>query len=102
VHRRAVEGVKRPVYRRGVLVGEITEYSDKLLMFLLKRRRPQVYERSHDGGGKVDRMSVEEARSRLKALGLPLPLIEGDYEELDAEGETTSKDTANSLPEPKR
>jgi hypothetical protein len=97
--RRAVEGVKRPVYRGGVLVGEITEYSDKLLMFLLKRRRPEVYDRSHDGSRKVDSMSVEE---QLKELGLPLPLIEGHYEEPDAERETTLKDTANSLPEPKR
>ena len=79
-HRRAVEGVKHPVYRGGVLVGEMTKYSDKLLMFLMKRRRPEVYARSHDGSRKVDSMSVEEARLRLKELGLRLPLIGGDYE----------------------
>ena len=75
--RRAVKGVKRPVYRGGVLVGEITEYSDRLLMFLLKRRRPEVYARSHDASRKVDkvdtkRLSEEEARSRIEALGLRL------------------------------
>jgi hypothetical protein len=93
-HRRAVEGVKRPILRRGVIVGETTEYSDKLLIFLLKRRRPEVFARSHDenrpegiarshdAARKVDTkvLSVEEARSRIEELGLPLPLIEGDYE----------------------
>ena len=38
-HRRAVEGVKRPVFRGGKKVGEITEYSDFLLGKLLRRRR---------------------------------------------------------------
>ena len=40
--RRAVDGVnKRPIYHRGVQVGEIAQYSDKLLIFLLERRRPE-------------------------------------------------------------
>jgi hypothetical protein len=89
-YRRAVEGVKRPVYRGGVVVGEITKYSDKLLIFLLKRRRPEVFAGSDDASGKGDTkaLSVEEARSGAERLGLPVPLIEGDYEEeLDADGE---------------
>jgi hypothetical protein len=43
VHRvvdRAVEGVERPVFQRGQQVGTIREYSDRLLMFMLKARRP--------------------------------------------------------------
>jgi hypothetical protein len=36
-HRRGVEGVKRPVFRGGKKVGEITHYSDVLLESLLKR-----------------------------------------------------------------
>lgn len=35
--RRAPEGTKKPVYRGGELVGHITEYSDAMLMFLLRR-----------------------------------------------------------------
>jgi len=35
--RRALEGTKKPVYRGGELVGHVTEYSDSMLMFLLKR-----------------------------------------------------------------
>lgn len=41
--RRAVLGVKEPVYYKGDVVGEITKYSDSLLMFLLKGRRREVY-----------------------------------------------------------
>lgn len=42
-HRRAVRGVKVPVYQGGKLVGHKREYSDTLLMFLLKAWKPEVY-----------------------------------------------------------
>lgn len=41
--RRAVDGVERPVFGRGERIGEITEYSDTLLMFVLKGRLRQKY-----------------------------------------------------------
>lgn len=41
--RRAVEGVERPVWYQGVQVGTVREYSDTLLMFLLKARNPARY-----------------------------------------------------------
>ena len=41
--RRAVEGVDQPVYSQGIQVDVIKKYSDQLLMFLLKGRRPEVY-----------------------------------------------------------
>jgi hypothetical protein len=41
--RRAYHGELRPVYQGGELVGHIREYSDSLLMFLLKARRPGKY-----------------------------------------------------------
>ena len=41
--RRAVEGVARPVYQGGKLVGHVQEYSDRLLEFLLGGRRPAMY-----------------------------------------------------------
>jgi hypothetical protein len=41
--RRASAGYVKPVYQRGELVGKVREYSDTLLIFLLKSRRPQVY-----------------------------------------------------------
>ncbi len=41
--RRAHEGVLKPVFHGGKKVGEIREYSDTLLMFSLKARRPEKY-----------------------------------------------------------
>jgi hypothetical protein len=43
--RRAVKGVTRLVYKNGAVVGEVTEYSDRLLALLLQRRRPEVLAR---------------------------------------------------------
>jgi hypothetical protein len=41
--RRAYEGMRKPVYQGGRRVGEIQEYSDTLMIFLLKGRRREVY-----------------------------------------------------------
>lgn len=41
--RRAVEGSERPVFQMGAQVGKTREYSDLLLIFLLKGRRPEKY-----------------------------------------------------------
>ena len=41
--RRAFRGVKRPVYQGGLLAGYLTEYSDQLLMFMLKAMRPERF-----------------------------------------------------------
>ncbi len=39
--RRAVNGIDKPVYYKGEVVGSITKYSDRLLMFLLKAHDPK-------------------------------------------------------------
>ncbi len=41
--RRACDGVDKPVHYKGERVDTIREYSDALLMFLLRGHRPQVY-----------------------------------------------------------
>ena len=41
--RRATEGVDKPVYYKGELVDTIREYSDTLLIFLLKGQKPDIY-----------------------------------------------------------
>lgn len=41
--RRAVTGVERPIYSRGEIVDTVHEYSDTLLIFLLKSRDPKKY-----------------------------------------------------------
>lgn len=41
--RRAFEGNVEPVFYQGQQVGSVRKYSDSMLMFLLKARRPQRY-----------------------------------------------------------
>lgn len=45
--RRAAEGVEEPVFQGGKQVGAIRKYSDTLLIFLLKARRPEKYRDNH-------------------------------------------------------
>lgn len=42
-YRRAFDGVPEPVFQGGVLVGHVQKYSDGLLQFLLRARRPGTY-----------------------------------------------------------
>jgi hypothetical protein len=42
-HKRAMGEVRVPVYHQGEVVGYMPRYSDGLLMFLLRARRPEVY-----------------------------------------------------------
>lgn len=44
--RRAVEGTLRPVFQGGKLVGKVREYSDTLLIFLLKAHNPKYRDTS--------------------------------------------------------
>lgn len=46
--RRAKDGVTKPVHYKGERVDEVQEYSDTLLMFLLKGRRPDKFRERHD------------------------------------------------------
>ena len=41
--RRGVEGVLEPVWYNGEIVGHRRKYSDNLLMFMLKGRRPETF-----------------------------------------------------------
>jgi hypothetical protein len=51
---RAVNGTDKPVYQGGVQVGTIREYSDTLLIFLLKAHRPERFRDSYDLAKAVD------------------------------------------------
>ena len=59
--RRAVEGVERPVYQTGRLVGTVREYSDSLLALMLRAADPVRY------GNRVD----------VTSGGVPITLDEG-------------------------
>lgn len=47
--RRAIYGVQRPVYQNGKRVGFVTEYSDTLLIVLLKAKAPHKYKERFAG-----------------------------------------------------
>ena len=68
--RRAVEGTEKPVYRGGTLVGHTRDYSDSMLMFLLKAKYPEKYDRQKSeraesaagkGGGPLDFAGARDA-----------------------------------------
>lgn len=56
LYRRATEGTLRPVFQGGEEVGEIREFSDTLLIFMLKSRRRATY---------GDRLSIDIDYSTL-------------------------------------
>ena len=45
--KRAVRGVSKPVYQGGIQVGSVREYSDTLLIFLMKGNMPEKYRERH-------------------------------------------------------
>jgi hypothetical protein len=86
-YRRAVDGYNaRPIYdKEGVQVGTIKDYSDGLLALILKCRRPEKYNKPAETEVRIEnKITKEEAWARLRSMGLPLPIIEGDYKETDA------------------
>ena len=66
--RRAVEGTEENWFSKGEIVGTITRYSDSLLMFLLKARRPWLYDRRvlRSGQNDTDEDSFDALRSALE------------------------------------
>jgi hypothetical protein len=61
--RRAVEGVVRPVYYRGKIVGMERKYSDTLLIFLMKGAMPEKYR----DNAKINKTEGAEIIERLNA-----------------------------------
>lgn len=56
--RRAVDGTLKPIYYKGKRVGSVREYSDTLMIVLLKAHAPEKYrertETRHDGTIQVE------------------------------------------------
>lgn len=48
--RRAVDGVERPVWRGGKKVGTVQQYDNRLLQFLLRAHRPDIYSEKKQSG----------------------------------------------------
>ena len=67
--RRAVEGIGEDRFFKGDVVGRVTRYSDRLLMFLLKARRPERFDSVPPQKDMMnDEHYVEELRRRLAGI----------------------------------
>ena len=71
-HRRAFEGVDRPVFYQGGECGTVREYSDTLAIFLLKAHDPDKYRENSkvelSGHLATTDMSDDEIRAEIAAL----------------------------------
>jgi hypothetical protein len=65
--RRATEGVAKPVYQQGQLVGHIQQYSDTLLIFLLKGHKPERYKDRAQVEHRA-KVNIDDAKDRLREL----------------------------------
>lgn len=87
--RRAYRGTKKPVFYKGFEVGAIREYSDTLMIFLLKGGRPEKYadrlkqELTGKDGGPVEH-SVKTERPK-RGTAAEIREIDRHIAELDAE-----------------
>lgn len=68
LYRRAVDGTSKPVYYQGVQCGEIQEFSDTLLIFLLKSRRPKIYREHVDIKHQFSNLSDADLIARAAGL----------------------------------
>lgn len=71
--RRAVTGTLKPVFYQGMECGTIREYSDTLLIFLLKGALPEKYSERFQGNINIEaninvNLSEQERHQRLSAL----------------------------------
>ncbi|MCF8533623.1 MAG: hypothetical protein K9G48_11515 [Reyranella sp.] len=69
---RARDGTERVLWRGGKRVGTIREYDDRLLMFLLRLLRPEVYGRRSTAGGRADSFSDTPAISAVVEKNRPV------------------------------
>jgi hypothetical protein len=74
--RRAFHGADKEVFYQGVACGVVKEYSDSLLIFLLKSRRPEVFSEKvrqeitgKDGAAiEISSLSTEQKLARIAEL----------------------------------
>lgn len=92
--RRAYHGVEEPVFHRGQVVGHTRKYSDLLLIFLLKARKPEVYREGKNEDARapitlnvqvvnVDAAGTQPAEPLADAA--PRPRVRGDIAEVAPE-----------------
>ena len=81
LHKRAFEGVERPVFYKGEQVGTWRFYSDALAMFLLKAHRPERYRGSPARDGASSAKATEATPEEREAAAR----VAAEKEEKEAE-----------------
>ena len=69
-YRRALEGIEKPVFYQGKPIGRIRDYSDSLLIFMLKARRGDKF-RDQSRNDRKDAINVDAAKATLVGKLLP-------------------------------
>ena len=92
-HRRARDGVARPIFHGGEKVGEYRHYDERLTMFLLRTYRPERYGRirqvaeprrdefGEDMGWEDPGITLDGGLSGIEFLARDVPPDEGDDDE---------------------
>lgn len=62
---RVRDGVAKPVFFGGAQVGTVRQYSDQLAMFVLKSKRPEIYNRVPQAVAEADEMTEAEAEAEF-------------------------------------
>ena len=94
--RRAKDGVRRPIYQGKAHVGYVRDYSDSLLMFLIKKRDPsyrdsvKVAHAAHDGGPLPETESVN-VLERIATYTAAIACMAGGPAPGDASGDSAGK-----------
>jgi hypothetical protein len=98
--KRAVEGVKEPVFYKENKVGHRRKYSDALLIKLVEARKPDQYGKKSDVNVNVNirQLSDNELDAKIEmllsrtALPAPAQVIEGEFVELREKEEISVED----------
>lgn len=75
--RRAFHGTIKPVFQKGECVGHVREYSDALMMMLLKARRPEKYREGMDA-----RQQSGEFNLTVNVVNVEAPKVEEEAREV--------------------
>ncbi len=65
VMERVRDGVSRPIFYGGEQVGTVRQYSDQLAMFILKSKRPEIYNRLPHPVAEAEEMTEAEAETEF-------------------------------------
>lgn len=83
--RRAFHGTIKPVFHKGEECGSIREYSDTLMIFLLKARRPDKYREGIEDvvgrGNMTVNINVVNVDKIEDVQGIPLTVVDGNNQQ---------------------